>query len=55
MLDLERIYDDHAQALFGFLLNLTRKEADTRDVLALRRTPGKSRVAVFVGSEARTH
>ncbi len=31
--DLERLYDDHAQALFGFLLNLTRSEADTRDIL----------------------
>lgn len=31
--DLERLYDDHAQALFAFLLNLTRNEADTRDVL----------------------
>jgi RNA polymerase sigma-70 factor, ECF subfamily len=30
---LERLYDDHAQALFAFLLNLTRNEADTRDVL----------------------
>ena len=31
--DFERLYDEHAQALFGFLLNLTRNEADTRDVL----------------------
>lgn len=31
--DLERLYDDHAQALFAFLLDLTRSEADTRDVL----------------------
>ena len=31
--DIERLYDDHAQALFAFLLNLTRNEADTRDVL----------------------
>ncbi len=30
---LERLYDEHAQALFGFLLNLTRDEDDTRDVL----------------------
>jgi RNA polymerase sigma-70 factor (ECF subfamily) len=30
---LERLYDDHAQALFAFLLNLTRDEGDTRDVL----------------------
>lgn len=31
--DLERLYDEHAQALFSFLLNLTRNEADTRDLL----------------------
>ena len=32
-LDLERLYDEHAQALFAFLLNLTRSEGDTRDLL----------------------
>ena len=32
-LDLDRLYDDHAQALFAFLLNFTRDEADTRDLL----------------------
>ena len=32
-LELARIYDAHAQALFSFVLNLTRSEADTRDVL----------------------
>jgi RNA polymerase sigma-70 factor (ECF subfamily) len=31
--DLERLYDQHAQALFAFLLNLTRAETDTRDIL----------------------
>lgn len=31
--DLERLYDEHAQALFAFVLNLTRNEDDTRDVL----------------------
>ena len=31
--ELERLYDDHADALFAFLLNLTRDEADTRDAL----------------------
>jgi RNA polymerase sigma-70 factor (ECF subfamily) len=31
--DLERLYDSHAQALFAFLLNFTRNEADTRDLL----------------------
>ena len=30
---LERLYDEHAQALFAFLLNFTRDEDDTRDVL----------------------
>jgi len=32
-LDLQWLYDEHAQALFGFLLNFTRDEDDTRDVL----------------------
>lgn len=32
-LDLDRLYDEHAQALFAFLLNLTRNEEDTREVL----------------------
>jgi RNA polymerase sigma-70 factor (ECF subfamily) len=32
-LDLRRLYDGHAQALYAFLLNLTRDEADTRDLL----------------------
>jgi RNA polymerase sigma-70 factor (ECF subfamily) len=31
--ETERLYEDHAQALFAFLLNLTRNEADTRDLL----------------------
>ncbi len=31
--DLEALYDAHAQALFGFLLSLTRNESDTRDLL----------------------
>src|ERR1700720_1086609 len=31
--DLERLYEDHAQALFAFLLNFTRDENDTRDIL----------------------
>jgi RNA polymerase sigma-70 factor, ECF subfamily len=31
--DIERLYDEHAQALFAFLLNLARHEADTRDLL----------------------
>jgi RNA polymerase sigma-70 factor, ECF subfamily len=32
-LDLERLYDAHAQAIFSFVLNLTRSETETRDVL----------------------
>src|SRR5688572_9106596 len=31
--EIERLYDEHAQALFAFLLNFTRDEGDTRDVL----------------------
>jgi hypothetical protein len=28
--DIERLYDEHAQPLYAFLLNFTRDEADTR-------------------------
>ena len=31
--ELERLYDEHAQPLYAFLLNLTRDEADTRALL----------------------
>lgn len=31
--ELARLYDAHAAALFAFLLNFTRDEADTRDAL----------------------
>ena len=31
--DLGQLYDEHAPALFAFLLNLTRNEPDTRDIL----------------------
>jgi RNA polymerase sigma-70 factor (ECF subfamily) len=31
--ELERCYDTHAGALYAFLLNLTRSESDTRDLL----------------------
>jgi len=31
--ELERLYDEHAQALCGFLLQLTRNESDTHDLL----------------------
>jgi RNA polymerase sigma-70 factor, ECF subfamily len=30
---LARVYDDHAQALFAFLLNFTRHETETKDLL----------------------
>lgn len=41
--ELERLYDTHADALFAFLLNLTRDEADTRDALQelFRRLAGR--------------
>jgi RNA polymerase sigma-70 factor (ECF subfamily) len=43
--ELQRLYDEHAQALFAFLLNFTRDGEDTRDVLQeifvrLARQPG---------------
>ncbi|HTA95347.1 MAG TPA: sigma-70 family RNA polymerase sigma factor [Verrucomicrobiae bacterium] len=31
--EIERLYDEHAQPLFAFLLNFTHDEADTRDLL----------------------
>jgi RNA polymerase sigma-70 factor, ECF subfamily len=31
--DLQRLYDDHAQALFAFLLNFTRHESDAHDIM----------------------
>jgi RNA polymerase sigma-70 factor, ECF subfamily len=31
--ELERLYDEHAQSLYAFLLNFTRDESDTRDML----------------------
>jgi RNA polymerase sigma-70 factor (ECF subfamily) len=32
-INLEHLYDEHSQALFAFLLNFTRNETDTRDLL----------------------
>jgi RNA polymerase sigma-70 factor (ECF subfamily) len=32
-MEIERLYNEHAQSLYAFLLNFTRDEADTRDVL----------------------
>jgi RNA polymerase sigma-70 factor (ECF subfamily) len=31
--EIERLYDEHSQPLYAFLLNFTRDDADTRDVL----------------------
>jgi len=31
--ELDQLYNQHAQAVFAFLLNFTRNEADTRDLL----------------------
>jgi RNA polymerase sigma-70 factor (ECF subfamily) len=31
--EIERLYDGHAQPLYAFLLNFTRDEQDTRDLL----------------------
>ncbi len=44
-IDLERLYDEHAQALHAFGLSLTRSTADTKDLLQdmfvkLARNPG---------------
>jgi len=44
--DLEQLYDEHAQPLYAFALELTRNEADTKDVLQsifakLAREPGR--------------
>jgi RNA polymerase sigma-70 factor (ECF subfamily) len=32
-LDLEKVYDDHAQAIFSFLLQFVRHDSDARDLL----------------------
>lgn len=32
-MEIERLYDEHAASLFAFLVNFTRDENDTRDVL----------------------
>lgn len=49
--ELERLYDEHAQALFAYLLHFTRDLEDTRDVLQevfskLARQPDLVRPAV---------
>lgn len=31
--EIERLYDEHSQPLYAFLLNFTRDDADTRDLL----------------------
>jgi len=32
-LDIKRVYDEHAQSIYAFLLNLTRNEPDTHDLI----------------------
>ena len=43
--ELEQLYDKHGQALFAFVLNLTRDEAETRDIIQelFRRLAARSR------------
>jgi len=48
--ELERLYDEHAQAVFAYLINFTRSEDDIRDLLQelflkLARHPGLIRRA----------
>jgi DNA-directed RNA polymerase specialized sigma24 family protein len=31
--ELAQLYDDHAQSMFALALNVTRREADARDVM----------------------
>ena len=53
--DLHQLYDDHAPALFAFLLNFTRREADARDVLQelfLKLTANSARLAGVVKMRA---
>jgi RNA polymerase sigma-70 factor (ECF subfamily) len=52
-IDLERLYDEHAQALFAFLLNLTRNEGDTRDLLQDLMVKVASRPALLDGARDR--
>ena len=51
--DLARLYDDHAAALFGYAVNLTRREADARDVLqeVFRRVASRPQLMDGVRSE----
>ena len=62
-LKIERLYDEHAQPLFAFLLNFTRDEADTRDLLqeifvklardtgTARRRPRRTRLSHPAGAQ----
>jgi len=49
-IELERLYEDHAQALFSFLANLTRNEADTRDLLQALFVKLAQRPGLFEGA-----
>lgn len=53
--ELARLYDAHAAALFAFLLQFTRDEADTRDALqeVFRRLAGQPDALHGVGDERR--
>ena len=42
-LDLERLYEEHAQALFAFLLNFTRNEQDTPNLMQALLRPARPR------------
>lgn len=33
LIDLEKIYDEHANAIYAFLLNVTRNQQDTNDIM----------------------
>jgi len=49
-LDLAAVYDEHAAALFGFVLNVTRSEADTHDVLQSLFVKLATRPALLAGA-----
>jgi len=52
-LDLRQLYDEHAPALFAFLLNFTRREADARDTLQELFLKLIARPELFVGVQNR--
>jgi hypothetical protein len=44
--EMERLYDQHAQPLFAFLLNFTHNEADTRELQLLAGVRAEENVAL---------